>query len=238
MPVVKCLRCEKKFYVTPHRYKRNMSLFNERFFCSIKCSSEYRKEHNEYYGERNPAWKGGITKQPFICKNCGKTFFRPNVSSKLRYLVKFCSVKCSGEWLSKIQPGRRKLPHRFDKLKDEVFVTTDERTLAYIAGFFDGEGSVFMTKDYPAVTFSNTCKDVIEWIRGNLGGGSLIETRYINHYRTSYTLRYQALLEVDKILSALRPYLIVKKKDVDKVLTVVQQKIDEIKLISQRLYGV
>jgi len=47
-----------------------------------------------------------------------------------------------------------------------------------------------------------------------------------------YTLRYEALLEVEKILSALIPYLIVKKLKAETALTMVQNKLKELKDIS------
>lgn len=240
MPQVECLRCEKEFYVTPYRYKRNLALFSARFFCSMKCYIEYRKEHGEYQGKRNPAWKGGVTRQPYICKKCGKTFFRPNVSSKLRHTVKFCSKKCRGEWYSKIQKGRRS-HKRYDLLKDDVTIP-DIKYVIYFAGFFDGEGSVMIVRmnlyDYPILSIGNTNKQVIDWTQEKFGGGSRTERKGSKKRKTFYVIRWEAFLEVEKILSAILPYLIVKKEKAENALNFSHQRISEIKRMSEELYGV
>jgi hypothetical protein len=95
--------------------------------------------------------------------------------------------------------------------------------LAYIAGFLDGDGSIFFQiipqKDYKlrfqirsSIAFyqkSNNL-EILNWLKEKFESG------YIRHRKTGisdYTIVEQQ--EVEKILLLLKPYVILKKKQVE-----------------------
>lgn len=95
--------------------------------------------------------------------------------------------------------------------------------LAYIAGFFDGEGSVYVTsyratrngKLYPKLCASLTQVDirVLEWVKLNFGGCVSVDShkdrqKVCHRWATSHQ---KALT----FLNAIRPYLRIKHDKVD-----------------------
>ena len=99
----------------------------------------------------------------------------------------------------------------------------DSITLAYIAGFLDGDGSIFFQivprKDYKqkfqvrsSVAFYQKTQyvEILEWLKSIFGVG------YIRHRKTGisdYTIVESK--EVRKILLLLKPYVRLKRKQVD-----------------------
>ena len=99
----------------------------------------------------------------------------------------------------------------------------DSITLAYIAGFLDGDGSIFFQivprKDYKqkfqvrsSVAFYQKTQyvEILEWLKSIFGAG------YIRHRKTGisdYTIVESK--EVRKILLLLKPYVRLKRKQVD-----------------------
>ena len=93
---------------------------------------------------------------------------------------------------------------------------------SYIAGFIDGEGSIGMHKRIRNgkasfvlhLSVVNTNKKVMEYIRDVIGFGTIrITNKNTNHfgYKPCYGLAYSHT-QAKKIIKALYPYLIVKKK--------------------------
>src|SRR3989344_2302024 len=107
----------------------------------------------------------------------------------------------------------------------------DSTTLAYIAGFLDGDGSVFFQiiprKDYKqrfqirsSIAFyqKSDNKEILEWLKTVFGSG------YIRHRKTGisdYTVVESK--EVQRILQLLQPYVKLKKKQVDLGLKILQR---------------
>jgi len=103
--------------------------------------------------------------------------------------------------------------------------------LAYIAGFLDGDGSIFFQiiprPDYKqkfqirtSVAFyqDSTNISVLEWLKEQFGSG------YIRHRKTGisdYTIVESK--EVKKILSLLRPYVRLKKRHVELGLEIINK---------------
>ena len=101
--------------------------------------------------------------------------------------------------------------------------STNPIVLSYIAGFLDGDGSIFFQivprKDYKqrfqirtSIGFYQDTINVkiLEWIKEQIGAG------YIRHRKTGvsdYTIVESK--EVRKILELLRPYVRLKKKQVE-----------------------
>lgn len=104
------------------------------------------------------------------------------------------------------------------------------KSLAYIAGFFDGEGSICIGKRGPkhakhlqlTITLTQTDREILEWVDAQLG--SLGRIRVKNHGRKTralildlgYNLKecYELVwdsLRAESVLTALLPYLKVKK---------------------------
>ena len=99
----------------------------------------------------------------------------------------------------------------------------NETTLAYIAGFLDGDGSVFFQivprPDYKqkfqirtSIGFyqDTTNVKILEWLKEQIGSG------YIRHRKTGisdYTIVESK--EVKRILTLLQPYVRLKKKQVE-----------------------
>ena len=99
----------------------------------------------------------------------------------------------------------------------------DSTVLAYIAGFLDGDGSIFFQivprKDYKqkfqirsSIAFYQKTEfaEILEWLKEIFGAG------YIRHRKTGisdYTIVDSK--EVKKILSLLQPYVKLKKKQVE-----------------------
>ena len=107
----------------------------------------------------------------------------------------------------------------------------DSTTLAYIAGFLDGDGSIFFQiipdKNYKrkfyirsSIAFyqKSEFSSILEWLKKTFGKG------YIRHRKTGmsdYTVVESK--EVKKILSLLQPYVKLKKKQIELGLEIFQK---------------
>ncbi len=107
----------------------------------------------------------------------------------------------------------------------------DSTTLAYIAGFLDGDGSIFFQivprKDYKqkfqirsSIAFyqKKDYAEILEWLKSIFGAG------YIRHRKTGmsdYTIVESK--EVKKILELLQPYTKLKKKQVELGLNILKK---------------
>lgn len=85
---------------------------------------------------------------------------------------------------------------------------------AYIAGFFDGEGSVLLYKRHTnvalRVTFANTKHHALEWIRDTIGAGNIVvTTRNNDKHATSYLLLINSQAAAS-LLEQIELYLIIK----------------------------
>src|SRR4030042_4231085 len=99
----------------------------------------------------------------------------------------------------------------------------ESTTLAYIAGFLDGDGSIFFQivprKDYrqkfqirTSIAFyqKTNCSEILNWLKEIFGAG------YIRHRKTGisdYTIVESK--EVKKVLTLLKPYVRLKKRQVE-----------------------
>lgn len=99
----------------------------------------------------------------------------------------------------------------------------DSTVLAYVAGFLDGDGSIFFQivprKDYKqkfqirtSIAFyqKTEFKEILEWLKSIFGAG------YIRHRKTG--MSDYTIVESDKvkeILTMLKPYARLKKKQIE-----------------------
>ena len=102
---------------------------------------------------------------------------------------------------------------------------SDELVLAYVAGFFDGEGCVCVRKAKPMnsnqnirysllVTITNTDLEVLEYIQSVLGGVLTKRSWYFGAKKQCYNL-YWTSNKGKIMLEKLLPYLWTKKKDAE-----------------------
>lgn len=100
-----------------------------------------------------------------------------------------------------------------------------ETDLAYIAGFFDGEGHCGLTKSNAStnsvrihVVITNTNRDALMWIYRTIGLGMLDEQSKGNlRHKKVYDLRFPASHRV-KFLKLIQPFLKIKKRQVELML--------------------
>ena len=97
----------------------------------------------------------------------------------------------------------------------------DEATLAYFAGFFDGEGSVglYDTRHRKQPQFRvSLCNNIVtplELVK-ELFGGSI--RKRVRPYKTKVSINFEWYVHghnAEEFLEAIRPYLMVKAKQVD-----------------------
>lgn len=92
---------------------------------------------------------------------------------------------------------------------------TDEQFYPWLAGFFDGEGCVYLhikQQHSVDVSISNTNRAVIEGIYNRVRLGSLSETTYTKaEWKTKYTWRIRSYDDAHAFLSQLLPFLIIKR---------------------------
>lgn len=85
-------------------------------------------------------------------------------------------------------------------------------TWAYIAGFFDGEGSVTRNGSGFRVTIPQTNIEVLQTIQQFVGCGSVIHvTKRRSHWKESWTYAIAKQTEVLHFLKRIAPHLVVKR---------------------------
>ena len=91
--------------------------------------------------------------------------------------------------------------------------------IAWAAGFFDGEGSVFINNEgYLIVTILNTHLGSIELFRRIVGGGNINEREgSLTGYKKTYSLYYHGAA-ARLVLEMLLPYLVIKKEKAEGVM--------------------
>jgi|SRR6266545_7900528 len=108
-----------------------------------------------------------------------------------------------GRVLFELQPLRLRVPTR-------------ER-IAYIAGFFDGEGNIHIQRQgsglRPMIAIGNTNLESLRMIRSHLRCGSIVTgTKQKAHYKTPYLWRSCGTRDVYAFLKMVLPFLIVKRE--------------------------
>jgi len=98
------------------------------------------------------------------------------------------------------------------KLTNLMDYDIDDKKLAYIAGFIDGEGCIYSNGGYLGVIVSNTVRAPLEFIEGEFGGSISIHiyappNKRKPIYNWKIFGRSAAI-----VLQFLLPYLIVKKE--------------------------
>ena len=108
--------------------------------------------------------------------------------------------------------------------------------LAYIAGFFDGEGCIMafthpQSKSvYPRLVITQRDPAPLEWIHKYLGGYLLQDRRGI------WRLRWDAR-KAEHVLRLIEPYLVLKRDQAKLALTLFELEPDERELVKEQLKG-
>lgn len=100
-----------------------------------------------------------------------------------------------------------------------------ETQLAYLAGFFDGEGTVYLYKrmkpeGWPnhdiRFQITNTNKEVIEWIHKIFGGQTYYKDRSLQNAKWKPSYLWHANRKVfDQVAPAIFPFIIVKRAQLE-----------------------
>lgn len=86
---------------------------------------------------------------------------------------------------------------------------------AYIAGFFDGEGSINITnKGQVRVVMSQKKPEVLYWIRDTLGGGTVRQLTKRGEAYECWRYGVYSIRQVCSFLDMVLPYVVVKRREV------------------------
>lgn len=98
---------------------------------------------------------------------------------------------------------------------------TDDQFSAWLAGFFDGEGCIYLSPKGTGVELSiaNTVQEVIVGICERLQCGIITAVEFNEErWRTKYHWRVRNYADAEHVLSLIRPYLVVKQVKADEAL--------------------
>ena len=107
----------------------------------------------------------------------------------------------------------------------------------YIAGFFDGEGSITDYKRKCRVTITQTNKEVLERIRSFAEVGSVAEiTKRKSHWKDSWVYYISKQTDLLKFLNGVVPRLMVKRKLAQNAIVVLEYKLRGREVRRQKLF--
>ena len=115
----------------------------------------------------------------------------------------------------------------------------NKEEIAYLAGFFDGEGSVTRQyrkdKQYHVLIFQigQTDFQVLTWIKNKIGYGSIYARKPKDNRKKFWNYYLNGVSRVLHTLYLIRPYLIVKKDSVDNMISFYEQKAKRHRLTSK-----
>lgn len=118
---------------------------------------------------------------------------------------------------------RAKIPTR-PRAKEREGREFSEIEAAYIAGFFDGEGSVIIGKRMGRhnMQFANTNRRVLEWIKERVGGRIYTHGKLTPNGKERLTLTVHRKNDLIYLLQRINKYLIIKKKDAETLLSLLK----------------
>lgn len=111
---------------------------------------------------------------------------------------------------------------------DLISKWTDEQFAAWLAGYFDGEGCVYLPKNGVGVELSiaSTDGDVIAAVHKRLGVGIVTRVEFSEeNWKTKYHWRVRNYPQCDKILRMMRPFLTIKAGKADEALAKTTEKL-------------
>jgi hypothetical protein len=110
--------------------------------------------------------------------------------------------------------------------------------LAYLAGIIDGEGTIALHKSKPSafegreckIEVSNTNDKLINWLLSNVGGKVYSQIkRQPNGYERKPLMTWElhGTVNVYFLLRAIKPYLIIKKEEAEKVMAFCERRVTD-----------
>lgn len=100
---------------------------------------------------------------------------------------------------------------------------TDDQFTAWFAGFFDGEGCIYIPKNAIGMEMSvaNTDRPVIDGIHARLGLGIIMQVTFSKkNWKTKFHWRLRNMPEIHSLLQRVRPFLVIKTTKADEALRV------------------
>lgn len=110
---------------------------------------------------------------------------------------------------------------RYERQPAAVTIPTGA-DLAYLAGIIDGEGSIRFREGRPFVAVYNTNTDLMDWLFRKTGRAGKVTDR--RGRLPCYTWQVAGANDLLALCQALRPYLVVKLDDANRVLQHLRQK--------------
>ena len=97
---------------------------------------------------------------------------------------------------------------------------SDKAKYAYLAGIIDGEGciSIGAGKKETCINYNalllvqNTSKELIDWIQEHFGGQVYLSKKATEKTKTAWMWRFTKKKDIELILLAVLPYLVVKRE--------------------------
>jgi hypothetical protein len=122
------------------------------------------------------------------------------------------------------------------RLKTTVKVPDDLTKISYLAGIVDGEGTIAFAysekaadKKRPRLSVKNTDLELMQWISKYFGGKYYGNQPKNEGYKYVYRWSIDGVANIAFLLDAIRPYLIIKRKNCDNLLKYCNEKIEQTK---------
>lgn len=113
--------------------------------------------------------------------------------------------------------------------------------LIYLAGFFDGEGSVYISKTKksfkPTCSIGNTNKEVIFWIRETIGYGLVRERKKSGNRKVAWDFTLTNLRDNIRFLSLIYPYLKIKRTQATLVINYIEKRMARIRQGKEKVFS-
>lgn len=111
---------------------------------------------------------------------------------------------------------------QYEAYPQSIVVPTDAAVLAYLAGMIDADGSIRFSGGRPFVAIYNTHQPLIEWLLETLQYGSVANGNKGREQVVAW--RITAARDVFSLITAIMPYLIVKRSDAQAALDFINGK--------------
>lgn len=136
--------------------------------------------------------------QDIQCLTCKKTF-----NTKKTYYHKFCSLECA--YLYRSIPQYKKFKKYLKKVSEQFLI--------WFAGFWEGEGSLFLrpNKRVYQLSVSQNDKNIFVYIQKQLRTGK-IYSQMLKSKNIHYSYRLSNLGEVLALIERIFPYIKIQKR--------------------------
>jgi hypothetical protein len=158
--------------------------------------------------------------ESYVCKICGKTFpskwslWTHSIAKHRRKIGNYGFERGNVEWL------------RGKWWEKEVKLELSDVERAYIAGIIDGEGCISPQfrhgRVHVKVEVRNTNLNLIKWLLSKTGLGHVYTAKNRANWKQTYSWEVFRFAEVRAILKVVQPFLIVKRKQAELTLKILE----------------